>query len=164
MSDIVTLNGYKIKDEKAVRTYESIASMKADTKLKEGYHVKTKGYYEANDGGHGEYVILDDETLVDDGGSIHVLTNGLRAKLIVNDNINVKQFGAYGDNEHDDGLILNKAISYAVNNGYNVYVPTGVYLTSITINVYGGGGGEKTFILYGGSYAYKGKKKQFPLD
>lgn len=93
MSDIVTLNGYNIKDEKAVRSYETVASMKADTKLKEGYHVKTKGYYEANDGGNGEYVIVDDETLVDDGGSIHVLTNGLRAKLIINETINNMQLG-----------------------------------------------------------------------
>ena len=119
MSDIVTLNGYKIKDEKAVRSYETVALMKADTKLKEGYHVKTKGYYEANDGGHGEYVIVDDETLVDDGGSIHVLTNGLRAKLIENNKISVKQFGAYGDNTHDDTLKLQQAINLAENtNGY----------------------------------------------
>lgn len=113
MSDIVTLNGYKIKDEKAVRSYESIAQMKADTKLKEGYHVKTKGYYEANDGGHGEYVIVDD-TLVDDGGSIHVLTNGLRAKLITNKSeINVSQFGIKGDGIYDDSIGIQKAIDYA---------------------------------------------------
>ena len=43
MSDIVTLNGYKIKDEKAVRSYETVALMKADTKLKEGQHIKTRG-------------------------------------------------------------------------------------------------------------------------
>lgn len=131
MSDIVTLNGYKIKDEKAVRSYESIAQMKTDTKLKEGYHVKTKGYYEANDGGNGEYIIVDDETLVDDGGSIHVLTNGLRAKLIITDSINVKVFGAKGDNETDDTLsiqnsidVLNKAI-----------IPEGTFIVS-TLNLY----------------------------
>ena len=131
MSDIVTLNGYKIKDEKAVRSYETVALMKADTKLKEGYHVKTKGYYEANDGGHGEYVIVDDDTLVDDGGSIHVLTNGLRAKLIVNDVVNVKQFGAYGDDTHDDTNIIKEAI----NKYTSVFIPKGVYKITEYISV-----------------------------
>lgn len=127
MSDIVTLNGYKIKDEKAVRSYESIAQMKADTKLKEGYHVKTKGYYEANDGGHGEYIIVDDDTLVDDGGSIHVLTNGLRAKLI-NIKVNVKQFGAKGDDIHDDTLMIQTSINYVYDNNINeVFIPFGTY-------------------------------------
>ena len=115
MSDIVTLNGYKIKDEKAVRRYETVALMKADTKLKEGYHVKTKGYYEANDGGHGEYIIVDDETLVDDGGSIHVLSNGLRAKLIItNGIINILQYGLLPNNDITSGL--NTIGSYISNN------------------------------------------------
>ena len=115
MSDIVTLNGYKIKDEKAVRSYETVASMKADTKLKEGYHVKTKGYYEVNDGGSGEYVIVDDDTLVDDGGSIHVLTNGLRAKLIIENKMNVECFGAKGDDETDDSSAIQTAINSPIN-------------------------------------------------
>lgn len=117
MSDIVTLNGYKIKDEKAVRSYESIAQMKADRKLKEGYHVKTKGYYEANDGGHGEYVIVDDDTLVSDGGSIHVLTNGLRAKLIIKDGIiNIHQFGAKGNGINDDYDAIINVLNYIKSN------------------------------------------------
>ena len=119
MSDIVTLNGYKIKDEKAVRSYETIALMKADTKLKEGYHVKTKGYYEANDGGNAEYIIVDDETLVDDGGSIHVLTNGLRA-ILLNTEIYPEMFGAYGDGIHDDHNAIQNVINYALLNYINV--------------------------------------------
>ena len=134
MSDIVTLNGYKIKDEKAVRSYDTIALMKADTKLKEGYHVKTKGYYEANDGGSAEYVIVDDETLVDDGGSIHVLTNGLRAKLIINDNINAKQLGAYGDDIHDDLIPLQNLINLInLSSKYDINIPRGTYLISDTL-------------------------------
>lgn len=131
MSDIVILNGYKIKDEKAVRSYESIAQMKADTKLKEGYHVKTKGYYEANDGGHGEYIIVDDETLVDDSGLIHTLNNGLRAVLVIDNEINIKQYGAKSDEDFDNSTIINTILSKYL----NVYIPEGKYKVSSTINM-----------------------------
>lgn len=135
MSDIVTLNGYKIKDEKAIRSYDTVASMKADTKLKEGYHVKTKGYYETNDGGNSEYFIVDDETLVDDGGSIHVLNNGLRAILILKE-ITPEYFGAYGDETHDDTVAIQKAIDYANTNENYVVHFRKKYLTSSPITLY----------------------------
>ena len=135
MSDIVTLNGYNIKDEKAVRSYETVALMKADTKLKEGYHVKTKGYYEANDGGNAEYIIIDDDTLVDDGGLIHTLNNGLRAKLIETNNILPKQFGAYGDGEHDDYDKLNYLFTIARSNNLSICFDSSIYLTSSPLNV-----------------------------
>lgn len=130
MSDIVTLNGYKIKDEKAVRSYETVAQMKADTKLKEGYHVKTKGYYEANDGGYGEYVIVDDDSLVDDGGSIHALSNGLRAKLYIENNtVNILQLGAKSDKSADIGSIINSMQSIF----NNILIPKGSYLLSTPV-------------------------------
>lgn len=135
MSDIVTLNGYKIKDEKAVRSYESIAQMKADLKLKEGYHVKTKGYYEPNDGGHGEYIIVDDDTLVDDGGSIHVLNNGLRATLIVlNNKINVAQVGIISDVNTDYTSKIQSLINMA--DTLNLLIefnPVTYYISSLNI-------------------------------
>ena len=137
MSDIVTLNGYNIKDEKAVRSYDTIALMKADTKLKEGYHVKTKGYYETNDGGNGEYVIVDDETLVDDGGSIHVLSNGLRAKLISKSNINTMMFGAKNDKSEDVSTKINNCVTYVANNSTDKIVNfiQGEYLLNSTVNI-----------------------------
>lgn len=143
MADIVNLNGYKIKDEKAVRSYDTIALMKADTKLKEGYHVKTKGYYVSGDGGHGEYIIVDDNTLIDNGGSIHELTNGLRAKLkIENDTINVKQFGCYADGTTNDATNIGKAITF-ISNNQKLYFPKGSYLVESTISV------NKEITIYG---------------
>lgn len=134
MSDIVTLNGYKIKDEKAVRSYETVASMKVDTKLKEGYHVKTLGYYEANDGGHGEYVIVDDDTLVDDGGLIHVLSNGLRAKLI-NDKNNILTYGCKkNDSSFDNSTIINSFINKLDSYNY-LKIPSGTFYFYNPINV-----------------------------
>lgn len=112
-----SLNGYYVKDKEAIHTYDSVAEMKADSKIKEGAYVKTLGYYEVNDGGYAEYKIVDDSTLTDDGGCIHTLTNGLKAKLIINGEINVKQFGAYCDNTNDDTNLINNAIKVLAKNG-----------------------------------------------
>lgn len=94
--------------------FDTVADMKAYQELKAGDMAITLGYYEANDGGEAEYVIVDDETLVDDGGSIHVLTNGLRAKLIVKE-IYVEMFGAKGNNNNNDTQALKNAINYCIN-------------------------------------------------
>jgi len=129
MAEFSKLNGYDVKDKKAIRTYDTIAAMKADTDLKEGQCVKTKGYYSANDGGEGEYIIVN-ETLTDDGGSIHKLSNGLFASLIVGDYTNVKQFGAYGDGTHDDTT----AFQNALNKISNIFISRGTYkVSSVTV-------------------------------
>lgn len=130
---ITELNGYKIKDDETIRSFNNIADMKADTKLKEGYHIKTKGYYEIDDGGAGEYIIINDGNLIDDGGSIIDLNNGLKAKLI-NDSVNVKQFGAYGDNTHDDTDYFKNAIAF-LNENNTLYIPIGEYLISDTLEI-----------------------------
>ena len=109
-----TLNGYKVKDKKAIRYYDTVADMKSDTTLKNGMYVKTKGYYESEDGGSAEYIIVNDNTLVDDGGSIHGLTNGLRAKLIIDKSeINAMQFGIKGNGTFDDSIPIQNAINTA---------------------------------------------------
>ena len=84
------------------KIYQSVAEMKADTNLKEGMAVSTLGYYEPNDGGAAKYNIVNDETLIDDGGTVHVLANNMRAKLIINNYVTPEMFGCYGDNSHDD--------------------------------------------------------------
>ena len=89
--------------------FNSVADMKA-TNLKAGDCAITLGYYTSNDGGAGTYKIVN-ETLTDDGGSIHELNNGLFAKLIIENNtINIKQFGAKGDGTTDDSLSIQNAL------------------------------------------------------
>ena len=101
--------------------YSSVADMKADTTLMAGQTVKTVGYYEVNDGGGAFYYIrakLTDD--VDDGGSLHELVNGLVAELIIeNGTINVKQFGAKGDNKTDDSNAIRQAIICAISRNGN---------------------------------------------
>ena len=38
--EVSNINGYDIKDKKSIRTYDTVALMKADSTLKEGQHVK----------------------------------------------------------------------------------------------------------------------------
>lgn len=165
MAEISTLNGYKIKDKKAIRYYNTVADMVADTTLKNGMQVKTSGYYQTHDNGQGEYKIIDDNTLLADNGSIIALQNGLYAKIIINDkNINVKQFGAKGDNYTDDSQSIYKAVNYALDNNLDIYLPEGTYLIN-TLNTEGtdaglyiddaisiiGSGKDKTIIKTGSS-------------
>lgn len=118
--------------------FNNIAEMKAYD-LQEGDYAITKGYYSANDGGAGQYEIVDDDTLNDDGGSIHELTNGLRAKLIIDDTINVKVFGAKGDGETDDSTSIQNAIDF----GKDIFLPEGNYLILTKLEV------DKNIHLYG---------------
>ena len=133
MAEISTLNGYKIKDKKAIRFYDNIQSMKSDTTLKSGMHLKTKGYYSAEDGGHAEYIIVSDNTLVDDGALIHDLANGLKAKLLYNGKINALQIGCKTDGT-DNSTILN---NYFSKYGDGLYFPNGNYSIASEIDTVG---------------------------
>ena len=119
--------------------YNNITDMKADTKLKVGDYICTLGYYEANDGGAGNYVIVNGN-FTDDGGSYHKISNNLYAKLIIkNSTLDVKQWGAKGDNETDDYNSFNKIFQYIAKNPlyigtggnrnwkYNINIPLGLY-------------------------------------
>ena len=131
MSEFSKLNGYDVKDKKAVRYYDNVSLMKADTTIKVGQCIKTLGYHDVNDGGSAEYIIVDNDNLIADDGLIHDLSNGLKAKLIFNKYIMPEQFGAYGDNIHDDTIPIQKSI----NTGYKVYLSDKTYYISNYLNL-----------------------------
>lgn len=113
--------------------YNSVADMKADTNLKVGDMAITLGYYEPNDGGGAEYRIIKG-TYIDDGGNHHKLENNLYAELIVKDNeISIKQFGAYGDGEHDDTDAFQ---IFATSNIKRVIIPDGHYNLTYNLDLY----------------------------
>lgn len=91
-----------------IMTYDTVADMK-NASLISGQYVQTLGYYSINDGGAATYYIRElglNET--SDNGLLISLDSGLVAELIISDEVNVKQFGAYGDNIHDDTESIQK--------------------------------------------------------
>lgn len=154
MSEISKLNGYYIKDKKAIRYYDTVSDMKSDTTLKEGMHVKTKGYYLLNDGGCAEYLIRENSNQeLDNGGSIQILDNDLVAEMIVKDSINVLSWGVKKE-DNTTQTNLNKLIEYYSDGNVSIYFPTGKYYLTETIylpqrtKIYGDGG--STQILWYG--------------
>ena len=147
LQDQITINTNDITGIKAEQTtqnnliakkpyyFNTVADMKAYN-LAAGDMVITKGYYSANDGGEAEYNIVNDNTLVNDGGSVHSLNNGLKAVLINNNKANVKQFGAYGNNTNDDTNAIQNAIEFAYSNNLNIYLPSGIYKITSPLKLY----------------------------
>ena len=105
--------------ENVARTFTNVNDLK-DADLQDGMKATTLGYYEINDGGNANYYITSTKPISD---YYETLNNGNYAVLINGDN--VKQFGCYGDNIHNDTINFMKAINNI--NGV-VYVPYGAYL------------------------------------
>lgn len=97
--------------EQYAHFFDTVADMKAATNLVAGDYARTGGFYTVNDGGGALYHIVDDNTLVEDGGSVHDLVNGLKAVALFDGEVTPEMFGAYGDGEHDDTDAWNKAVS-----------------------------------------------------
>jgi hypothetical protein len=118
----------------AIKNYDNVAAMKADTHVFAGAKAITSGYYSANDGGGGNYIVRAKTAEdVEDNGSIHFLQNNLVAELVAT-RANVKQFGAKGDNTHDDTVAIQTAVDYCTGRaGGTVYFPEGDYKVSDTI-------------------------------
>ncbi|MDD4242739.1 MAG: hypothetical protein PHG08_00365 [Bacilli bacterium] len=90
---------------------DNIAALKA---VDSAIHtiVSTRGYYSVGGVGAGNYWYdSTDTTSVDNGGTVHVATDGSRWKLIHNDVIDVAQFGACTGTA--DLIYLNNALAWA---------------------------------------------------
>lgn len=97
---------------------DSILTMKNNNRLKAGNFISTLGYYTPNDGGGAKYQIIDDPALIDDGGSIHNLSSGLKAKLIIGNGVDCLLFGAGKSNAlpKEQVMVIFKSWTNYVNN------------------------------------------------
>lgn len=109
---------WQLLAQKGAKTYNTVAEMKADTDLKDGMSAQTLGYYSVNDGGGATYKITSTES---QNEYQEELENGLYATLIINGEVNPNQFGAYGDDIHDDSEAIQKAIDYVLSKYPNDY-------------------------------------------
>lgn len=124
------------------KSYDTYTDMIADSAtFTNGLRLKTSGYYTINDGGGAEYYV--NNSVIATNYQID-LQNGLYLNLVINDNVNVKQLGAKGDNLNDDTNAIKSAIAL----NQPLYFPEGTYLISETItltnNVNWEGQGRKT--------------------
>ena len=94
--------------------FKTIDVLKQQTNLQVGQLVQTSGYRTENDGGGATYIITSNYYKDDDGGSVHVLKNNLRAEIVLSrgEDINLKCFGFYGDEIHDDTPAFKVAFNY----------------------------------------------------
>lgn len=133
-----------------VRTFSSINDMKANNTLTTGTLCQTQGFYYSNDGGGATYVVINSlGSDVVDEVSIIELQNNLYAKLLVQDYINVNQFGAYGDNIHDDAEAIQKAIDFVVKNMGTLVFLNKTYIVNSPLNLIKTGAANVKLIGYG---------------
>lgn len=113
------------------KTYDTTLLMINDNNLKDGDIVQTLGYYTINDGG-GAIIKIETIDISKISGGYIQINSTLMGEIIVDDEINVKQLGAKGDDVNDDTSAFVKASL----SPYDIFIPNGSYLVnnSLTFN------------------------------
>ena len=124
--------------DQVLDTIADLQALSSDT----GTRVEILGHTTIGDGGEGVFYRDDaDTTSVDNNGTIIVDNLGKRWKRLYSGIINVKWFGAVGDNVADDTVAIQTAIDTVAGStreGGIVYVDAGKYKTTATITLYDG--------------------------
>ena len=95
------------------------------------------GYYTLGDGGGGLFFYDATATDADNGGTIIEPNSGVgRWFRPATETYNVREFGALGDGSHNDTSAIQAAVDVvSVNNRGSVYIPSGKYKISATIEL-----------------------------
>lgn len=121
-------------------TVQTISALKAIAMPVANEVYQVLGYSAQGDGGGGEfYWDSSDTTSAENGGTIFIASTG-RWKRLYSGELNVRWFGAKGDNAADDFDAINKCILYAqqvFTAGGKLLFPRGVYRISQTLNITG---------------------------
>lgn len=112
---------------KTLLCFNTVDDMKNATNLIEGACIQTLGYYELNDGGQAKFKIekINNSIVVDNFTIIPLKNPNLIARLIINEDMNVKQFGIRADGVTDNSELLRKILEKDYN---SIYFPDGVYV------------------------------------
>ena len=106
-------------------TFDTVADMKLSENLIAGSYAQTLGFHTLNDGGGGIYKISDSGT----ANEMNVIAIDSLYATLVTTEANPLQFGAYGDNTHDDTTVLQACADYAKATGLTFHVPNKTFLT-----------------------------------
>lgn len=137
----------------------TVAAMTALTKstLIDGRVYRALGYHAARDGGGGDFIWDASDTTTANAGTIFASDEGGNGRFlrIFEDPVNVKWFGAKGDDSNNDSAAIIAALDAA---NSSIFLPDGTYLAHsipwLQKNIFGDGAtiknnftGESTFIM-----------------
>lgn len=126
-------------------TFDTVADMNTATNLVDGSYARTIGYYSVNDNGGALYKI----TSTQPSTHYETLSSGLYAELLVQDTMNVMQFGIQDDTASTDyTTTIQEALKYGARNlVFNAGTYTITAGLEVECNVYGSSTG-KTIISF----------------
>ena len=118
----------------SVLAFNTVSDMKNATNLVNGSFAKTYGFYNYNDGGGAFYKIRNVTTSdIVNNVTLIPINENLVAELIINNDMNVLQFGLKNDGNFDNTNILNIVFNLNIK---SIYFPKGSYKINnlITLN------------------------------
>ncbi len=123
-------------------TLPNIASLRATAPNSSLESLVVEGYYIPGDGGGGTFFYDSTDVITPDNGGTVIVASGSSdptarwKRIYVPRNISAKWFGAKGDGATDDTIALTNCLDLAQNlNGASIYLPSGIYVISETLNV-----------------------------
>ncbi len=114
----------------------NIAAMKASpvSLLSDGTLIKVSGYETPGDGGGGNFIYNSSSTDIVNLGTVFAPNSGAgRFIRSYNGDIDVRWFGAKGDDLTDNATAINNAYAAAAAAGYKLFIPGGIYRVSSSL-------------------------------
>jgi len=150
---VFLLMGLTVHGQRFVKTFNTIAELRAANPNDVHTNANVLGYYTINDFGNGNFTYNKTSTATDDGGGVIKPTayDGRWIRNIGQTFVSPRQFGAKGDYNstagtgQDDTAAFQAAINYALANGIQFRLDPGIYQTTSTLTVSNGFAGTLDF-------------------